>query len=88
MALLQGRRPDPPPLESDDVRAVAVGAGAWAVALVVLLVLRATDATRVETWWLVMCGWGVALGVLGVAYCRKRHAAIERDKAAGIPQRD
>ncbi|MEO6206199.1 MAG: hypothetical protein ABIO67_12595 [Mycobacteriales bacterium] len=30
------RRPDPEPLETDDVRLVAVGTGLWAVALVVL----------------------------------------------------
>ena len=82
------RRPDPPPLESDDVRAVAVGTAAWVVGLVVLVVLQVTDTTRVETWWLVMCGYGIVLGVVGVAYCRKRHVAIERDKARGLPQRD
>ena len=87
MALMQGRRPDPPPLETDDVRTVAVGAGAWLLGLVVLAVLDATDATRVETWWLVMCAWGALLGVVGVHYCRKRHLAIERDKAAGLPPR-
>lgn len=81
------RRPDPPPLESDDVRAVAAGTAAWAVGLVVLIVLRVTDAARVETWWLVMCGYGLLLGVVGVRYCQRRHAAIERDKARGLPQK-
>ena len=88
MALLEGRRPDPPPLETDDVRTVAVGTAAWALALAVLLVLRLTDATRVEGWWLAMCACGAVLGALGVWYCRRRQAAIERDKARGIPQRD
>jgi hypothetical protein len=88
MPLLRGTRPDPPPLETDDVRTVAVGTAAWATALVVLVVLRLTDATRVETWWLVMCGYGLLLGVAGVWYCRRRQAAIERDKARGLPQRD
>ncbi len=88
MASTRARRPDPPPLETDDVLTVAVGTAGWALALVVLLALRATDATRVETWWLVMCGWGVALGVVGVRYCRRRHAAIARDQARGLPPRD
>jgi polyferredoxin len=88
MALLQGRRPDPPPLETDDARAVAVGTGAWALALVVLLALRLGGGAEVETWWLVMCGYGVLLGVVGVRYCRRRHAAIERDKARGLPRRE
>ena len=82
------RRPDPQPLETDDVRTVAVGTGAWALALVVLAVLEVTGTTRVETWWMVMCGWGVVLGAVGVRYCQKRRAAIERDKARGIPRRD
>ena len=82
------RRPDPPPLETDDVRTVAVGTAAWAVALVVLLVLRVTGATRVEGWWIAMCACGTVLGLLGVQYCRRRHAAIERDKARGVPPRE
>ncbi len=81
------RRPDPPPLESNDVRAVAAGTAAWAVGLVVLIVLRVTDAARVETWWLVMCGYGLLLGLVGVRYCQRRHAAIERDKARGLPRK-
>jgi hypothetical protein len=88
MGLLQGTRPDPPPLETDDARLVAGGTVLWAVALVVLLVLRLADVTRVETWWLVMCAYGAGLGVAGVWYCRRRQAAIARDKARGLPQRE
>jgi len=76
MPLLAGRRPDPPPVETDDVRTVAVGTALWAVALGVLLALRLLTAVRVETWWLVMCGYGVVLGCLGVAYCRRRQARL------------
>lgn len=82
------RRPDPQPLETDDVRTVAVGTGAWALGLVVLAVLEATGVTRVETWWLVMCAYGVLLGVVGVVYCRRRREAIARDAARGVPRRD
>jgi hypothetical protein len=88
MGLLQGSRPDPPPLETDDVRAVAVGTAAWAVALVALVVLRLTGATRVEGWWIAACACGAGLGLLGVRYCQRRRAAIERDKAKGLPQRE
>jgi len=82
------RRPDPPPLETDDVRTVAVGTSLWAAGLVVLAVMKAAGTTRVETWWLVMCACGVVLGLVGTRYCQKRHAAIERDKARGIPRRE
>ena len=87
MALLEGRRPDPPPLETDDVRTVAVGTAAWAVALVVLVVLRLAGVD-VETWWIWMCACGAGLGLAGVRYCQRRRAAIERDRARGIPQQE
>lgn len=79
-------RPDPPPLETDDVKVVVVITSAWVLALVVLVVLRLTGG-EVRDWWMGMCGYGIALGLVGVRYCRRRHAAIERDRAAGIPQR-
>jgi len=79
-------RADPPPLETDDVKVVAAGTVAWAVALVVLAVLKLLGED-VRWWWMGMCGYGIALGLYGIRYCRRRHAAIERDKAAGIPQR-
>lgn len=80
------QRPDPPPLETDDVTVVAIGTALWAGGLLVLLVLKATGA-EVRDWWLVMCGYGLALGIYGVHYCRRRHAALERDRARGIPHR-
>ena len=79
-------RPDPPPLETDDVLVVAIGTAGWAAALLVLLVLAATDAVDVPGWWLGMCGYGIALGLFGIRYCQRRHAAIERDRARGVPQ--
>jgi len=79
-------RPDPPPLETDDVKVVAVGTAAWALGLLVLLVLAATDAADVSGWWLGMCGYGIALGLFGIRYSQRRHAAIQRGKARGVPQ--
>ena len=81
------RHPDPPPLETDDVKVVGVGTALWAAGLVVLLVMRATGSHEVHDWWLGMCGYGIALGLFGMRYCRRRHQAIERDAARGVPQR-
>ena len=81
------RHPDPPPLQTDDVRTVAVGTGLWAVGLVVLAALRLVSDVRVEDWWLVMCACGIGLGLVGMRYCHKRQAAIARDAARGIPPR-
>ena len=79
-------RPDPPPLETDDVKVIAVGTAAWVLGLLVLLVRAATDAADVSGWWLGMCCYGIALGLFGIRYSQRRHAAIERDKARGVPQ--
>ncbi len=67
------RRPDPEPLETDDVLVVAIGTAGWAVALVVLAVLKLAGV-GVHGWWFVMCASGAALGLLGVGYCRRRQA--------------
>ena len=75
------KRPDPEPLETNDVAIVAGLTAAWGLALLVLAVARLTGSD-VRTWWLVMCGCGIALGGLGVRYCQRRRDAIARDRAA------
>jgi fatty acid desaturase len=76
------RRPDPEPLETNDVALVAAGTVAWLVALVVLLVLKATGSD-VHTWWITMCLAGTVLGLIGVRTCQRRHVAIARGREAG-----
>ena len=88
MAPRAPRRPDPAPLETNDVPVIAVGTGLWALGLAVLVVLRLTDATRVRDWWMVMCVVGIALGLVGVRYCQRRRAAIARDAALRRPRRE
>ena len=61
---------------------VGAGTALWAVALIVLLVLRLTGA-GIHDWWLVMCAEGAVLGLVGVRYCSRRRAAIARDRSAG-----
>ena len=41
-----GRRPDPEPLRTNDRATVLAGIGLWAVALVTMLLLRATGSPR------------------------------------------
>jgi hypothetical protein len=71
----RARKPDPPPLETDDVKIIAGGTAAWAVALLVLVVLRLAGRD-IHTWWIVMCASGSLLGLVGVRYCQRRRAAI------------
>jgi hypothetical protein len=69
------RRPDPAPLETNDVAIITGGTVLWAVALVVLLVLKAAGAD-IHDWWWQMCLAGAVLGSYGVFYCRRRRAAL------------
>ncbi|MCW2671400.1 MAG: hypothetical protein JWO27_3297 [Frankiales bacterium] len=75
MHLVSPRRPDPPPLETNDVTIIAAGTAAWFVALVVVLVLKVAG-TDIHDWWLWMCAAGTALGLVGVRYCVRRRNAL------------
>lgn len=86
----RARRPDPPPLETDDSTVVLVGTGLWAAALVVLLLLRVTGAAEVRDWWLAMCVYGILLGLVGVRYVRRHQEHTrdaDRDATPGVPPR-
>ena len=74
------KRPDPEPLETDDVKIVAGGTALWFLALIVLAIARVAGAD-VHGWWLGMCAYGAGLGLLGVRYCQRRRDAIARDQA-------
>lgn len=75
-------RPVPPPLEADVGRVALAGAACWAVALVALAVADLAGV-RVPGWWLVMCACGVALGVAGSPYSRRRTAREDGGGADG-----
>ena len=75
------RRPAPPPLEANDRLVTAVVTAAWAVALIVVLVLR-NSLPAAERWWLWTCVAGLCLGIFGLWYVprmkRARARAAER----------
>jgi len=55
------------------VRTVAVGMVLWALAgLLLLAFARGALAHHHASWWLAVPPTGVALGVLGIGYCRRR----------------
>jgi hypothetical protein len=85
-------------MQTNDVRVAAVGTAAWAVTLIVLLLLRLPARDR---WWLWVCVTGMAIGLFGVMYIprlqRRRaallahHAAARRDSPeapAGPPDKE
>lgn len=66
------------PVDVDGVSTLAVGTALWAVALVVLLLLRDRLADNGTTWWLWTAVTGLGLGVGGLAYTRRRRDTIRR----------
>lgn len=81
--------PAPPPLEADDRLVTAVITAGWAVALVVLLVLR-EQIPPAARWWIWTCAAGVVMGLFGLWYVprmkRARARSAARREQAGIPQ--
>ena len=78
------RRPAPEPMETDEVRVVAVGTALFAIGLVIAVVLhdRLEDDGRGDWVWIMVCG--VLLGLVGIRTVRRRRAASTRD-ATGDP---
>jgi hypothetical protein len=76
------RRPDPEPLETDDVAIVAVGTGLWFAALAVSLVLhdRLAHAGNGDWVWIFLAGG--CLGLVGLVYVRRRRAQQRARSAA------
>lgn len=68
------RRPDPEPLEVDEVRIVTIGTVLWAVAAIVTFAVRGRLEDAGHGWWPWTCLAGVGLGLLGIEYCRRRRS--------------
>jgi LPXTG-motif cell wall-anchored protein len=74
------RRPDPEPLEVNDVAVVTIGTVLWLVglALAVLFHGRLEDNGH-EGWiWILVAGAG--LGLLGIVYLRRRRDAMRHPR--------
>ncbi len=71
------RRPAPPPLEANDQLVTAVITGAWAVALVVVLILR-DQIPPGSRWWIWTCVAGLCMGLFGLWYVPRMKKARAR----------
>ncbi len=65
---------DVEPLDVDGVRTVQVGTAVFFLAFLALLPFYERLVENDRTWWLWMCLCGVALGLFGLEYCRRRRA--------------
>jgi Protein of unknown function (DUF2530) len=76
----------PPPLEGNDQLIAAAGTVAWAVALIVLVIMR-NHIPEASRWWIWTCAVGVGLGVFGLTYIprmkRSREQAAARHSTGG-----
>ena len=66
----------PPPLEANDQLVAGIGTAAWAIALVVLLIVR-DSLPAGSRWWIWTCLTGVALGLFALWYIPR----IKRSRA-------
>jgi ABC-type nickel/cobalt efflux system permease component RcnA len=69
-------------LDLSGVPSIITGIVAWAVAFVVLLFFRGDLERADREWWLWVPVTGFGLGLLGLWYCKRRWAAIQRSHAA------
>lgn len=70
------RRPDPPPLATDDARTVIVGTVVWGVLLVLALLFRGWLADTGRGWWVWTPVVGIALGLYGLRYLARRRRGV------------
>jgi len=82
----QAARPlPPPPLEANDLLVIRVITAGWAVALVVLLIVRGSLPPG-QRWWIWTCVCGVAFGLFGLWYVprlKRGRARAEARRAEG-----
>ena len=72
------------PLDVDGVRTVEVGTAAFFLGFVALLPFYGRLEDDGHAWWLWMCLTGVALGLFGLEYCRRRRRA----RSVALAERD
>jgi hypothetical protein len=78
----------PPPFEGNDQLVTGIITAGWAIALIVLLIVRGSVPSDVR-WWIWTCAAGLGLGLFGLWYLprlkRSRTRAAEaraRDQSA------
>jgi Protein of unknown function (DUF2530) len=77
----------PPPLEANDQLVIWVGTAGWAVALVVLLILR-DSLPPDQRWWIWTCVCGIAFGIFASWYVprlKRGRARAAARRAEGQP---
>jgi hypothetical protein len=81
------QRPVPPPFEGDDRFITATITAGFAVALIVLLIIR-NQLAAADRWWIWVAVGGLCLGLFGLVYVpflkRSRTRAAERRRRPAL----
>jgi len=88
----ESRPAPPPPLEANDQLVTVTGTAGWALALIVLLIVRGSLPAD-DRWWIWTCATGLAMGLFGLWYVprfkrARARAAARRAAAAQSAPRD
>ncbi|MGH3204682.1 MAG: DUF2530 domain-containing protein [Streptosporangiaceae bacterium] len=76
----ESRQEPPPPLEANDQLVTGIVTAGWAVALIVLLIVR-DNLPAGARWWLWTCVTGLVMGLFGLWYVPRLKRG--RSRAAG-----
>ena len=84
------RRPDPPPLETNEFAPVIVATGLWVVAFLVLLTQHATLAAHGHGWyvWVGLSGFLLGLWGLSLMLLRQRGSRRAQSRSASASSND
>ncbi|RKN41713.1 DUF2530 domain-containing protein [Streptomyces hoynatensis] len=80
--LTEGKREAPEPLEGNVVLTILVGTLVWAALFVAQVPFYGWFDDHGHLWWLWTCAAGAGLGAPGLAYVRRRDAALRAAAAA------
>jgi hypothetical protein len=78
----EARPSPPPPLEANDQVVTWVGTAGWAVALVVLLIVRGSLPAG-QRWWIWTCVCGLVMGLFALWYVPR----LKRTRARSAARR-
>ncbi|SHM96526.1 DUF2530 domain-containing protein [Cryptosporangium aurantiacum] len=80
-------RPTPEPLDVDAVSVVTAGTVLWGIGAIVLALFGRNWLDRHDdTWWIWTCVAGFLLGLVGIAFVRRRRSRLGRVAAARAEQ--
>src|SRR5579871_2385481 len=76
----------PPPLEANDQLVTGLITAGWVIALIVLLIVRAS-LPAADRWWVWTCAAGVAMGLFGLWYVpRLKRGRARKARAQSAPR--